>query len=232
MPHQLNPVFWIQGIYRIYLISLKALLIHFVNSLKQNSEFFNMSTGVFSAVASEGNFFTTFFTVFSETDWKENFLFILTLKTHLRKNQCHKNAFLFSFLKLSELEFFFSEVRFLYLGESKKQTWQPLIMQTGKEIKKKTGLKREETDWNWEILHKSIYAYLHKRKLLSPRAKVLFFFVFFFFRWNFTFFVYTFFFRHRNETKAMNFTKHRRETSLLHTLSHKCLRSFNFIILL
>ena len=53
-------------------------------------------------------------------------------------------------------------------------------MQTGKEIKKKTGLKREETDWNWEILHKSIYAYLHKRKLLSPRAKVLFFFVFFF----------------------------------------------------
>ena len=32
--------------------------------------------------------------------------------------------------------------------------------------------------------------------------------------------------------KAKNFTKQRRKTSLLHTLSHKCLKSFDFIILL
>ena len=61
------------------LFSVKALLIHFVNSLKQNSEFFNMSTGISPAVAlSEGRFFTTFFTVSSERNWKESFLFVLT----------------------------------------------------------------------------------------------------------------------------------------------------------
>ena len=40
------------------------------------------------------------------------------------------------------------------------------------------------------------------------------------------------FFQHRNKTKATKFTKRRRETSLLHILSHKCLKSFGFIILL
>ena len=51
------------------LFSSKALLINFVSSLKQNSEFFNMSTGISPAVAlSEGRFFTTFFTVSSETE--------------------------------------------------------------------------------------------------------------------------------------------------------------------
>ena len=60
------------------LFSLKGLLIHFVSSLKQNSEFFNMSTGISPVVAlSKGRFFTTFFTVSSKTDWKKNFLFIL-----------------------------------------------------------------------------------------------------------------------------------------------------------
>ena len=60
------------------LFSVKALLIHFVNSLKQNSEFFNMSTGISPAVAlSKGRFFKTFFTVSSKTDWKKSFLFIL-----------------------------------------------------------------------------------------------------------------------------------------------------------
>ena len=49
------------------LFSLKGLLTHFVSSLKQNSEFFNMSTGIYLAVAlSEGKLFTTFFTVSSE----------------------------------------------------------------------------------------------------------------------------------------------------------------------
>ena len=53
-------------------------MIHLVSSLKQNSEFFNMSTGISAAVAlSEGKFYKTFPTVSSETDWKENFLFIL-----------------------------------------------------------------------------------------------------------------------------------------------------------
>ena len=60
------------------LFLLKASLIHLVSSLKQNSEFFNMSTGISAAVAlSEGKFYKTFPTVSSETDWKENFLFIL-----------------------------------------------------------------------------------------------------------------------------------------------------------
>ena len=39
------------------LFSLKALLIHLVSSLKQNSEFFNMSTGISAPDAfSEGRF--------------------------------------------------------------------------------------------------------------------------------------------------------------------------------
>lgn len=38
--------------------------------------------------------------------------------------------------------------------------------------------------------------------------------------------------QHRSKTKATNFIKHRRETSLLYILSCKCLKSFDFIILL
>ena len=54
-------------------------MIKFANLLKLNCDFFNMSTGVSSAVAlSEGTFFTTFFVISSETVWKENFMFILT----------------------------------------------------------------------------------------------------------------------------------------------------------
>ena len=38
-----------------------------------------MPTGISLAVAlSEGRFFTTFFTVSSETNWKENFLFVMS----------------------------------------------------------------------------------------------------------------------------------------------------------
>ena len=40
-----------------------------------------------------------------------------------------------------------------------------------------------------------------------------------------------FFFQHRNKTKATNFTKHETETFLLDTLSHKCLKTLDFIIL-
>ena len=43
-------------------------------------------------------------------------------------------------------------------------------------------------------------------------------------------FLISFFFQHRNKIKATNFAKHRRETSSLHTLSHKRLKSFDFII--
>ena len=61
------------------LFSLKILATYFVSSRKENSEFFNMSTGIYPPDAlSEGKLSTTFFTVSSETDWKENFLFIFT----------------------------------------------------------------------------------------------------------------------------------------------------------
>ena len=138
--------------------------------------------------------------------------------------------FCFLSSNLANWNFFFRSTIFIS-GWKEKTDLTASNNANGERNKKKTGLKREETDWNWEILHKSIYAHLHKRKLLSPRAKVLFFFLFFVFAGT-SLFSYIFFFRHRNETKAMNFTKHRRETSLLHTLSHKCLKSFNFIILL
>ena len=45
-----------------------------------------------------------------------------------------------------------------------------------------------------------------------------------------SFFISFYYFQHRNKTKETNFTKQRRETYLLHRLSHKCL--FYFIILL
>ena len=51
------------------LFSLKALLIHFVSSLKENSEFFSMSTGISLAVTlSEAQLFITFFKVSAEAD--------------------------------------------------------------------------------------------------------------------------------------------------------------------
>ena len=48
-----------------------------------------------------------------------------------------------TFLKIGKLEMLFSEARFLCLDERKKQTWQPLITQTGRFVKK-IVLKREE----------------------------------------------------------------------------------------
>ena len=38
------------------------------------------------------------------------------------------------------------------------------------------------------------------------------------------------FFQHRNKTKIAIFIRHRRKTTLLHTLSQKCLKLFEFII--
>ena len=44
---------------------------------------------------------------------------------------------------------------------------------------------------------------------------------------------FSLFFQHRNKkTKATNFTKQRRGTSLLHALSHNCQKSLDFTILL
>ena len=47
--------------------------------------------------------------------------------------KCH--FLYFAFLKLSKLEMF-SEPRILFLDERKKQTWQPLITQRGRAMKK------------------------------------------------------------------------------------------------
>ena len=103
------PRLWIQfveyrQIFRVSgnLFSLKDLLTHFVSSLKQNSKFFNMSTGVSPAVPlSEGKFFTIFVTVFPKTDWKNNFLFILTLCFILSILGClEKLAMIYSILSL------------------------------------------------------------------------------------------------------------------------------------
>ena len=48
----------------------------------------------------------------------------------------------------------------------KKQTWQPLITQTGRAMKKLLW-NEEKNVWNREISHKAVYADLQKRKL-SP----------------------------------------------------------------
>ena len=62
------------------LFSLKALLIHFFSSLKQKSDFFSISTGIYPSVAlSEGKFYPTAFTVSTETKWTEKFLFIFVI---------------------------------------------------------------------------------------------------------------------------------------------------------
>ena len=45
-----------------------------------------------------------------------------------------------------------------------------------------------------------------------------------------SFFWYYFFFQHRNKTKIAIFIRHRRKTTLLYTLSRKCLKLFEFII--
>ena len=47
-----------------------------------------------------------------------------------------KCIFFFFYLKISKLEIVFQRHDFLYLDERKKQTWQPLITQTGRGIKK------------------------------------------------------------------------------------------------
>ena len=50
--------------------------------------------------------------------------------------------------------------------QEKNQTWQPLITQTGRAMKKLLW-NEEKHVWNREIPHEAIYADLHKRKL-SP----------------------------------------------------------------
>ena len=59
---------------------LMASLIQLVRLKKQFSQIFGMFTGISPAVPlSESKFFTTFLTVASETHWKKNFWFSLTL---------------------------------------------------------------------------------------------------------------------------------------------------------
>ena len=60
-----------------------------------------------------------------------------------------------AFLRLTKLEMFFSEARFLYLNKRKKETEQPLISQRGREK---------------NFFHKAIYAHLHQRKHLLSRS--------------------------------------------------------------
>ena len=51
---------------------------------------------------------------------------------------------MFSFPKIQQTRNVFSETRFLYLNERRKQTWQPLLTQTGSGIKKIALKRREE----------------------------------------------------------------------------------------
>ena len=119
-------------------------------------------------------------------------------------------------------------------NNGKKQTWQPLINQTGKQWKK-LFWNKEKHGWNRGISHIAIYVHLYKRKFLLSVPG------YFFPGTSLSLsldtrdtpgsvFLISVFFQHWNKAKAMNFTKHRRKTSLLHTLSHKCLKSFGFII--
>ena len=64
----------------------------------------------------------------------------------------------------------------------------------------------------------------HCSQIIYTRLGLVFFKIIFFFNSNKTI--------KRNKSKATNFTNHRRETSFLHTLRHKCLKSFDFITLL
>ena len=50
---------------------------------------------------------------------------------------------MFCFTETEKTRYAFSEIRFLYLDESKKQTWLPLVTQTGRFMKKNV-LKRQE----------------------------------------------------------------------------------------
>ena len=79
---------------------------------------------------------------------------------------------------------------------------------------------------NREVLHKAIYVHFQKRKLLSPSPGP-------FFPWSFTLTVarysrqvrVCFFFFFCIAFLSNEFHKRRRETSLPHTVSHKCLKS-------
>ena len=73
-----------------------------------------------------------------------------------------KCIFCFAFLKFGKLEMVFSEARFLYLDERKKQ---PLI--NLREEPWKLFGNENQHGWNLEILHQAFYVHLHKRKLLS-----------------------------------------------------------------
>ena len=65
-----------------------------------------------------------------------------TFKNSSVKKQCYKNAFfMFCFPETCKLEMFFKKQDF-YIWVKVKNTWQPLITQTGRAMKK-IVLKRE-----------------------------------------------------------------------------------------
>ena len=78
--------------------------------------------------------------------------------------------FLFCFPGTQPTRNVFSEARFVYLDEKKKQILQPLITQTKGAMK--NILKRGEAWLKPRILHKAIHVHLHKRN--SQQAQLLF----------------------------------------------------------
>ena len=108
-----------------------------------------------------------------------------------------KCIFCFAFLKFGKLEMVFSEARFLYLDERKKQ---PLI--NLREEPWKLFGNENQHGWNLEILHQAFYVHLHKRKLLSLSFGLFF--------------------------AEILLSLLLDNIHIMHTLSHKCLKSFDF----
>ena len=88
------------------------------------------------------------------------------------KKQCSKIVF-FMFCFLETWQTCLLRSKIFISGWKEKQTWQPLITQTGR-VMKKPFWNEEKHGWNQEILHEVIYVHLHKRKLLSPSLGLFF----------------------------------------------------------
>ena len=133
----------------------------------------------------------------------------------------------FAFLKLSKLEMFFSEARF-YIWMKGKRDLATSSNSNGECYEKNSSETRRSMTETGKF-------YIKNTPITQPRS---FFFLAGSSLWlplgtsSSSFFLYHFLFQLWNKTKATNFTKHRREPSLLHKLSHKCLKPFDFIILL
>ena len=144
-----------------------------------------------------------------------------------------KCIFCFAFLKLSKLEMLFQKQDF-YIWMKKEKTGMATSNNPNGDRHKKNYSETRRSMVETRRFYIQLFTPICTRIISSQPAQLLF-------CWNFTiiaamhtgvyFFCNCFSF-FNTEIKAANFMKHKRETSLLHTLSLKCMKSFDFIILL